>query len=359
MRFDFTHHKSLSKEEILKIENLINKEIYKNTTSSTQLMTVDEAEKKGAIAFFGEKYGEEVRVLNIGEGFSVELCGGTHVNKTGDIGFMKITSEAGISAGVRRIEAVTGLGAKELLGDLQKKIVRISEELDISEVVELKATEGFAALELLRESQEKIDKASTALNTSNDQVVDKIIQLRSENESLNQEVGELTKKEISLSKPSLSNSSNNQLVNKILQLKKENKLLSQELGKLKSKNVGLAISDIADGVIKIEGYSLIAQMLDNLDTPDLREAADQLRKRIPNSIVVLISTSGDKIPVVVACAREAESIDARDIMKHLVLQLGGSGGGRPDFAQGGLENLEDVDIALSSVPELLLSLAKQ
>ena len=90
---------------------------------------------------------------------------------------MKITSESGISAGVRRIEAVTGLGAKELLGDLHQKIVRISEELHISEVVELKATEGFAALELLRESQEKIDKASTALNTSNDQVVDKIIQL--------------------------------------------------------------------------------------------------------------------------------------------------------------------------------------
>ena len=73
----------------------------------------------------------------------------------------------------------------------------------------------------------------------------------------------------------------------------------------------------------------------------------------------MISTSGDKIPVVVARAQEAESIDARDIMKHLVLQLGGSGGGRPDFAQGGAENLEDVDIALSSVPELLLSLAKQ
>ena len=359
LRFDFTHLKSLSKEEVLKIENLINKEIYKNTTSSTQLMTVDEAKKKGAIAFFGEKYGEEVRVLNIGEGFSIELCGGTHVNKTGDIGFMKITSESGISAGVRRIEAVTGLGAKELLGDLQQKIVRISEELHISEVVELKATEGFAALELLRESQEKIDKASTTLNTSNDQVVDKIIQLRHENESLNQEVGELTKKEISLSNPSLSNSSNNQLVDKILQLKKENKLLSQELSKLKSKNVGLAISDIADGVIKIEGYSLITQRLDNLDTPGLREAADQLRNRIPNSIIVLISTSGDKIPVVVARAQEAESIDARDIMKHLVLQLGGSGGGRPDFAQGGAENLEDVDIALSSVPELLLSLAKQ
>ena len=99
--------------------------------------------------------------------------------------------------------------------------------------------------------------------------------------------------------------------------------------------------------------------LENLDTAGLREAADKLRNQIPNSVIVLISVIEDKIPVVVATAQAAEALDARDVMKHLVNQLGGSGGGRPDFAQGGVENIEDIDIALSSLSELLLSLAKQ
>ena len=150
LRFDFTHSKSISKEEILEVENLINNEILKNTRSTTELMTIEEAEKKGAIAFFGEKYGKEVRVLNIGEGFSVELCGGTHVEQTGDIGFMKITSESGISAGVRRIEAVTGLGARELLKELQQKILRISEELNLSELSAPSGEENSSDLLSLR-----------------------------------------------------------------------------------------------------------------------------------------------------------------------------------------------------------------
>ena len=359
LRFDFTHTKGVSKEEILEVEDLINIEIDKNTISTTELMTIEEAEKKGAIAFFGEKYGEEVRVLNIGEGFSVELCGGTHVNQTGDIGFMKITNESGISAGVRRIEAVTGLGAEELSQELQHKMLRISEELYLSEIPELKTDENLTALELLRESQLKIDQASVELNTSADQVVDKIIQLKEENQSLNRELEELTSKEINLSELSALGSSKNLLVDKIQNLKRENKFLIQQLGQLKTKGVGSAVSDITEEIIKVGGYSLIATRLDNLDTAGLREAADKLRNKIPKSVVVLISVAGDKIPMVVARSKTEESIDARDIMKHLVNQLGGSGGGRPDFAQGGAENLEDIDIALSSISELLLSLVKQ
>jgi alanyl-tRNA synthetase len=359
LRFDFTHTKGVSKEEILEVEDLINIEIDKNTISTTELMTIEEAEKKGAIAFFGEKYGEEVRVLNIGEGFSIELCGGTHANQTGDIGFMKITNESGISAGVRRIEAVTGLGAEELSQELQHKILRISEELYLSEIPEFKTDENLTALELLRESQLMIDQASIELNTSSDQVVDKIIQLKEENQSLNRELEELTSKKINLSELSALGSSKNLLVDKILNLKQKNKFLIQQLGQLKTKSVGSAISGITEEIIKVGGYSLIATRLDNLDTVGLREAADKLRNQTPKSVVVLISVAGDKIPMVVARSKTEESIDARDIMKHLVNQLGGSGGGRPDFAQGGAENLEDIDIALSSISELLLSLAKQ
>ena len=158
---------------------------------------------------------------------------------------------------------------------------------------------------------------------------------------------------------SKSSSPNNFLVDLIINFKQETKALSQQLAQLKSKSVGLAVSDINDEITEVGGFSLIAKRLDDLDTSGLREAADKLRNQTPNPVVVLISVIEDKIPVVVATAQSEQSIDARDIMKHLVNQLGGSGGGRPDFAQGGVENLEDIDIALSSLSELLLSLAKQ
>ena len=115
LRFDFAHNSSIDAEDILAIEDLINTEIKKNSESITEILPISEAIEKGAIAFFGDKYGEEVRVLNIGNGFSIELCGGTHVERTGEIGMLKITSESGVSAGVRRIEAVTGVGANLLL----------------------------------------------------------------------------------------------------------------------------------------------------------------------------------------------------------------------------------------------------
>ena len=359
LRFDFTHPKSISKEEILEVENLINNEILKNTRSTTELMTIEEAEKKGAIAFFGEKYGEEVRVLNIGEGFSVELCGGTHVKQTGDIGYMKITSESGISAGVRRIEAVTGQGARELLKELQQKILRISEELHSSEISESSGLENSSDLQSLRNFQLIIEEISKELNTPADQVVEKIIQLKQEHESLTNELEELNNETINHIELNKSDSPNNLLVHLIINFKKETKALSQRLAQLKSKSVGLAVSDINEEIIEVGGFNLIAKRLDGLDTSGLREAADKLRNQIPNSVVVLISVIEDKIPLVVATVQSEKSVDARDVMKHLVNQLGGSGGGRPDFAQGGIENLEDIDIALSSLSELLLSLAKQ
>ena len=230
----------------------------KNTRSTTELMTIKEAEEKGAIAFFGEKYGEEVRVLNIGEGFSVELCGGTHVDQTGDIGLMKIISESGISAGVRRVEAVTGLGAKELLKESQQKILRISKELNFSEIIETINDENSKDLQILRESQLIIEQVAKELNTSADQVVDKIVQLKQEHESLKNELLETADEVIDPSESSKSNSSNNPLVNKIQDFKRELKALNQQLNQLKSDSVGLAVSDITDELVEVGGYSLIA-----------------------------------------------------------------------------------------------------
>jgi len=111
LRFDFSHFDAVTPEELHAIESLVNEQIRANTLVQTELCDMDTAREKGALALFGEKYGDEVRVLTMGDGFSVELCGGTHVERTGDIGLLRIVSESGIASGVRRIEALTGAGA--------------------------------------------------------------------------------------------------------------------------------------------------------------------------------------------------------------------------------------------------------
>ena len=108
----------------------------------------------------------------------------------------------------------------------------------------------------------------------------------------------------------------------------------------------------------VEGYQLITSTFENTDSKELREIADRLRNKNENSIIVLISISEDKAPAIVACSKDVD-IDAREIMKHLINQLGGSGGGRPDFAQGGVENINDLDLALTSVADLIVSLNNQ
>jgi len=281
LRFDFVHKKQVTKGEIKEIEAIVNSEIRANSKATTETMPIKEAEKKGALAFFGDKYGEEVRVLSMGGDFSVELCGGTHVQRTGDIGYFKIITETSISAGVRRIEALT----------------------------------GEAAVNLSQDSHDNLDSLALKLNTSSEEVRDKISQLID-----------------------------------------SNKTLKQELDKLRSSSLSATASDMSLESEEIAGLKVIAKKMEGLDSSVLRETADKLRNKEKNSLIVLISIFEDKVPLVVATHKELDQIDARDVMNHLVNLLGGSGGGRSDFAQGGVEKVEDIEIALASLSEFLVSL---
>ena len=126
LRFDFSNDEAVTPEQIRKIEHIVNAEILRNTSVTTEVMSMDDAVTKGAMALFGEKYGDEVRVLSMGGDFSVELCGGTHASRTGDIGLVRVTGESSVASGVRRIEAVTGEKAIDYCDQLQDTIADVT-----------------------------------------------------------------------------------------------------------------------------------------------------------------------------------------------------------------------------------------
>lgn len=158
MRFDFSHFEGVTKEELMKVELLVNEQIRGNSEIQTELMNLEDAREKGAMALFGEKYSEAVRVLTMGDGFSIELCGGTHASRTGDIGLMKITSEVGIASGVRRIEAVTGAQAFELVLQQEQTLD------DFSGLLRSDKNGATDKLKSLIEQNKKLEKEVSQLN---------------------------------------------------------------------------------------------------------------------------------------------------------------------------------------------------
>jgi alanyl-tRNA synthetase len=164
LRFDFSHNEPLTKQQIQEIERLVNSQILKNDETQIQIMSLDNAKASGAMSLFGEKYDDSVRVLNIGGDFSCELCGGTHVERAGDIGFFKIVSESGTASGIRRIEAVTGVGALNWIVNAEIKLQKIAEILKTdAESVDSKLT---AQLDKTRKLEKELEQLKGKMASS-------------------------------------------------------------------------------------------------------------------------------------------------------------------------------------------------
>ncbi|MFM7083944.1 MAG: alanine--tRNA ligase [Hyphomicrobium sp.] len=276
LRFDFVHQKPMSLEEVKQVEKMANSIILQNTTVETRLMALEEAKASGAMALFGEKYSEEVRVVSMGsighgsnKAWSVELCGGTHVKRTGDIGLFKIVSESASSAGVRRIEALTAEGAWNYL-------------------------EG---------SDEKLKETATLLKTRPDDVLARVKLLIEERKSLEKQLAD-TKKQLAL----VGGGQGDEEKNKV-------------------------------NLIKTVGsFKFFSQTVQGLNPKDLRGLVDDGKKRVGSGIVAIIGITEDgKAGLAVGVTSDlTNTISAVDIAKAGAEAMGGKGGGgRPDMAQAG------------------------
>ncbi|WP_024459780.1 alanine--tRNA ligase [Marinimicrobium sp. LS-A18] len=241
LRFDFSHFEALKPEEIKAIEALVNEQIRANTDVQVEEMDIDSAKTKGAMMLFGEKYGDQVRVLTMGDGFSVELCGGTHVRRTGDIGLFRITSESGVAAGVRRIEAVTGAGA----------------------------------LALFDEVEALADRTAQALKTRRPQVPEKVEQLLAQNRKLEKDLSALKAKLATAGSGSLLDQVQEVAGVKVLAVKLEgadSKSLRESADQLKNK-LGSGVLLVA--AVEGEKVSLVAGV--TKDLTDRIKAGDLMR----------------------------------------------------------------------------------
>lgn len=275
LRFDFSHSEVVTKAQWREITHLVNNQIRQNSAVGTDICSMDEAIAKGAMALFGEKYGDQVRVLTMGDGFSVELCGGTHVNRTGDIGVFYIVSESGVAAGVRRVEAVT----------------------------------GEVALNALLKHEDNTQKISGIIKSSVTNVVEKAEQLIS-----------------------------------------ANKNLEKELQALKAKLASVSINDWLSEAKEVGGIHVLSKIVEGVDAKSLRDTVDQLKNKLGTSAVILASVDDGKISLVAGVSKDAISIiKAGDIVRHVALQIGGKGGGRPDMAQGGGTDVDALPLAMGSV----------
>jgi alanyl-tRNA synthetase len=278
LRFDFTHFASMEREELERVEALVNQKIRENLRIETKVMSVEEALQTGAMALFGEKYGEKVRVVMVSD-FSIELCGGTHTSRTGDIGCLKIVSESGVAAGVRRIEALTGEGAYRFIKEEEKELWEIA--------CSLKTVPG-------------------GLSSKIERLLDRQRELERELSSF------------------------------------QDKLSYQEL------------SNLLPFIREIKGVKVLSAKVDGKDIKRLREFVDQLKVKIGTGIVLLGGHSQNKVSLIMGVTSDlTHRFNANELIKKIALHIGGTGGGRPDFAQAGGTDPKKLDEALRAIDDLI------
>ena len=274
LRFDFSSERPLTINQIEKIERIVNENIWEDIKVSIEQMSLDEAKAKGAMALFSEKYGKEVRVVKIGD-VSIELCAGTHVVSTGEIGFFKILSHDAVASKVRRIEAVT----RDVAFDHVKKL------------------------------ENELDLLASTLRTDVNHVIEKVRGQQLQIKVLEKEFNE-----------------------------SQNRLLTYEKKRLVSRSV------------KVNGVNVISEIMEGFDIKILRNVVDQFRDAFDPLIIVLATIKNGKIHIVSGVSKSCvEQYQANKIMKYITGKIGGHGGGRPDIAQGGGTNTEELDEILQSV----------
>ena len=278
-RFDFSHGQAMTTEELKKVEEIVNAKIAEDLPVETKVMSLEEAKKTGAMALFGEKYGDTVRVVMIGD-FSRELCGGTHVGHTGEIASFKILSESGVAAGVRRIEAITGNNVTAYYQEMEERLNAVARVLKTSPATLLDRAEHLMA---------------------------EIKVLQSENESL------------------------------------------------KSKAAKDALGDVMNQVKEVKGVKLLAASVAGVDMNGLRDLGDQLKAKIGEGVIVLISDCDGKVNMVAMATQGAmdKGAHAGNLIKGIAALVGGGGGGRPNMAQAGGKNPAGIPDAIAKCEEVL------
>lgn len=294
-RFDFTHNKPLSSDEIKQIEDLVNEQIAQANPVTVELMSPKEATEKGAMALFGEKYGDTVRVLTMGD-FSCELCGGTHVSNTSQIRLFKVISEAGVSAGVRRLEAITGDAA---INYAMTSIAHFDDAL---------AAAG------LQKSPHYLKHLETTGETAT-------------------------------------------LANRIEGFKEQLKQLEKEIKKLQGGQVN--VDDLAAKALNFTTKSgtaakLVLADIALDDRQVLADVTDHLKNKIQQGIVVVVGQGEGSHPIIVSVSKDlTKDAKAGDLLKEMAGVMGGKGGGRPDFAQGAAPNRASLPEAFGKVKSIL------
>ena len=310
LRFDFSHFTAVEDEELQDIEDIINKEVLRNRRVETIAdVPIDVAiNEYHAMALFGEKYGDKVRVIRIGD-FSTELCGGTHTAATGEIGLIKILKEGSVSSGVRRVEAITGEGS----------VRHFRKDHQLENVVS-----SFASPTLSQKTRK--DGAPTS---------DLVIDSEKSFSPADALKAELEKKDAEI------------------------KRLTRELDQVRMKSASSSTANVSEKVKEIKGVKVLAHRVDNLERAQLRTLVDQLRDKIGSGVVVLGSASNGNVALIVGVTKDLTSrVQAGKVIGPVAQKVGGKGGGRPDLAEAGGKDASALDAALDgaySVVEGLLA----